>query len=107
MRIKININTKISRQETLIKLQKALFKSMLKMHELATKDCPVDTGRLKGTINIEPKRLANKYILGVGTDYGVYVEFGTYKMNAQPFMRPALKQVKDIWLKRNIKDEFK
>lgn len=54
---------------------------------------PVDTGHLKR--NIGRKVYGEKYsTVGVVFDpveYGVYQEFGTSKMKAQPFMRPALK----------------
>ena len=50
---------------------------------------PVDTGALKGSITIEP---INDYSGKVGPamdPYDIYIETGTRKMAAQPYMRPA------------------
>lgn len=50
---------------------------------------PVDTGRLWNSIAHEP--IGNNAV-GIGTDveYAPYVEFGTYKMSAQPYLRPGI-----------------
>lgn len=34
-----------------------------------------------------------EYIVGTDVEYAVYVEFGTSRMAAQPYMRPAVKSV--------------
>lgn len=49
---------------------------------------PVDTGALRASIHGQK---TGKYAGKVedGVHYGIYQEFGTYKMAAQPFMRPA------------------
>lgn len=54
----------------------------------AMERCPVDTGNLKGSIN-HAVVSENEVQIGTNVDYGVYVEMGTYKMAAQPFLRPA------------------
>lgn len=33
------------------------------------------------------------YVVGVGAEYGAYVEFGTSKMAAQPYLIPATQEV--------------
>ena len=33
------------------------------------------------------------YVVGVGAEYGAYVEFGTSKMEAQPYLFPAARTV--------------
>ena len=48
---------------------------------------PVDKGDLKASGGIEIK--ADKVIVGYGTDHSVWQEFGTSKMQAQPFLIPA------------------
>lgn len=49
---------------------------------------PVDTGMLKGSITTELEG-AHKAVVSANTEYAGYVEDGTYKMAAQPYMRPA------------------
>lgn len=54
--------------------------------------CPVDTGRLRSSINW---RLASDSrgllaIVGTNVEYAPFIEFGTRRMGAQPFLRPAL-----------------
>lgn len=53
--------------------------------------CPVDTGRLRSSIHFEEGQDAEGYFIDVGTDveYAAPVEFGTWKMRAQPYLRPA------------------
>ncbi|NOR84696.1 hypothetical protein GQ473_01120, partial [archaeon] len=41
---------------------------------------------------------AREYILSDGVDYGIHLEYGTYKLSPQPFFRPALHQVHIYWL---------
>lgn len=50
--------------------------------------CPVDTGYLQSTGFIQA--VGNDVQVGFEAPYASYVEFGTYKMAAQPFLRPAL-----------------
>jgi HK97 gp10 family phage protein len=44
---------------------------------------PVDTGELRDSIEVTGEGVV------AGTDHAVYVEFGTFKMTAEPFLRPA------------------
>lgn len=136
MKIKFNIESKIDDKLTIEKLKKVLFKSMIKMHELAVINCPVDKGRLRNSIKIFPfSPGALSYILYAGVEYAPDVEFGTsphvikpvnkkalkFKVDnktifskkimhpgteAQPYFRPALDQVKGIWVKRYMNQEF-
>lgn len=112
--------------------KKVLWLSMHKMWELMLLRCPVDTGRLKNSININPKSSGfSNYTIADGVKYGVDVEYGTTPryvdiddlkgwakrklgdeglagavqnkiaekgQNAQPFFRPAISEVKSIWL---------
>ena len=50
--------------------------------------CPIDTGTLKRSIEITD--IPGGKGIGPDTDYDVYVEFGTKRTSAQPYMRPAL-----------------
>lgn len=49
---------------------------------------PVDKGALRNSCKY--KIINNKLHIINDEDYAGYVEFGTYKMNAQPFARPAV-----------------
>lgn len=50
--------------------------------------CPVDTGRLRNSITHATDDEA-AYI-GTNVDYAVYVEMGTVKTRAQPYLKPAI-----------------
>jgi len=47
----------------------------------------VDTGALRASIRTE-KLSTYSYQIVVGVDYGAYLEFGTSKMEARPYMSP-------------------
>ena len=49
---------------------------------------PVDTGELRGSETATAGGL--QLTLTAGTDHAGFVEFGTRKMAAQPFMRPTV-----------------
>jgi len=60
--------------------------------ELAAKEmCPVDTGRLRSSIATDKSEVQG-FVVKVGTNvkYAPYVEHGTKKMAAQPYLHPAL-----------------
>lgn len=121
------VSTKFNENIVNDKLKLVLFKSMLKMQELATINAPFDTGLLAQRINLIPQIEGfSSYMLSAATDYAIHVEFGTKPhiirikdkkvlaskgqffgteikhpgTEAQPFMRPALFQVKEVWLPR-------
>lgn len=50
--------------------------------------CPVDTGRLRGSITHE-QFSEDTEVIGTNVEYAPYVELGTSKMSAKPFLRPA------------------
>lgn len=50
--------------------------------------CPVDTGRLRNSITHQQES-ENVEVIGTNVDYAPYVELGTSKMSARPFLRPA------------------
>ena len=87
---------KISTVEGVIETHSA--PAMEDMAELAKYYCPVDTGRLRESIRMEGAfphyTLIADAINQYGQPYAAYVEYGTSKMPAQPFMWPA---VYTIW----------
>ncbi|MCU1617790.1 MAG: hypothetical protein JWO98_5330 [Frankiales bacterium] len=60
----------------------------------ARRTVPVRTGHLEENIVDEVGRDGGVITLRVGTDvpYGIYVELGTSRMAAQPWLRPAVLQ---------------
>jgi len=62
----------------------------------AKRMCPVDTGRLRASLSHEMEKKGDEVIGRVGTniEYGVYVEYGTERMSAKPYLRPALENNK-------------
>ena len=55
--------------------------------------CPVDTGRLRSSVNSSGlQRDARGVFVEVGTNvaYATHVEFGTSTQRAQPYLRPAI-----------------
>lgn len=134
MKLKLNIQSELNRDATIDQLKMVLFKSMIKMQELATINAPVDTGRLRNSINLNPATPGfGSYVLSDGVEYGSSVEYGTsphftspknltdwsrrvlrdegaafaiaakiakFGTEAQPFFRPALDQVKLVWIPR-------
>lgn len=55
-------------------------------------DAPnTDTGRLVSSIAVENKRRGTSFV-GTSVEYGKYLEFGTSKMAARPWLRPAMER---------------
>lgn len=71
---------------------KAIVGATVRIERRAKQLCPVDTGRLRSSITHALDRDARGLVGVVGTDvdYAAYVELGTSKAGAQPFLRPAL-----------------
>lgn len=49
---------------------------------------PVDTGKLRDSIDARPDG-SMAWVVGPHTDYAAYVEYGTSRMAAQPYLTPA------------------
>lgn len=69
-----------------------LTRRALRVEAAAKRVCPVDTGRLRSSITHALAQDGGDVIAMVGTnvEYALDVEFGTSKMRAQPYLRPAL-----------------
>ena len=58
----------------------------------AKRACPVDTGRLRNSITHVVDGGEKSVYIGTDVEYGKYVEKGTSRMKAQPFIEPAATQ---------------
>lgn len=56
--------------------------------------CPVRTGNLKNSITYVVDEPGKRTIIGTPVEYSIYVEKGTSKMRAQPYLTPALEENK-------------
>lgn len=60
------------------------------------------TGATKKSISVNSSKIDGfKYRVAPGTDYAAYVELGTRKMSAQPFIKPAFDDQKKLF-KRDL-----
>lgn len=63
----------------------------LQAENYAKMECPVDTGRLRNSIT--HAQLDNRTeVIGTNVEYAAYVELGTQKTAAQPYLKPAATQ---------------
>lgn len=70
------------------KIKIALEKIGLLCEGYAKKECPVDTGNLRNSISHEVGN--REVIIGSPVEYAPYVEMGTSRTPAQPYLRPAI-----------------
>lgn len=57
--------------------------------------CPVDTGRLRNSITHAVDEGEQVVYIGTNVEYAPYVELGTTRMGARPFLGPAASQHSD------------
>jgi HK97 gp10 family phage protein len=77
------------------KLQSMVYKIAALISAEAKHFSPIDTGRLRASIHIEPLGPL-KYQICTNVYYAIYQEFGTSKMKAHPYMRPAAAKVRSM-----------
>lgn len=84
---------KILAKKNINALKDVMIKSTLVVEGKAKKEVPVLTGRLRSSINNEVKKEGDGYIGKVGTnvEYAPFVEFGTSRSKAKPYLFPAFK----------------
>lgn len=73
-------------------IEKALTAIGMACETFAKRDCPVDTGRLRNSITYKVRTGEKTVYIGTDVEYGKYVELGTSRMSAQPFLGPAATQ---------------
>ena len=101
-------------------LDEALEEIAEKIRDDAKDFVPVDTGALQKSIRVEKKKKLEVLIIAGGggvinpktgreVDYAGYVEFGTSRVNPQPYMQPALEKNRDTIIqiiKRKAQEAF-
>lgn len=68
---------------------RALEKIGLTAERYAANLCPVDTGRLRNSITHAIDSGEKAAYIGTNVEYAPYVELGTSRQKAQPFLTPA------------------
>lgn len=58
----------------------------------AKRKCPVDTSNLVSSLTHQVDYLGKKVYIGTNVEYAPYVEMGTSKQKAQPYLRPAAQE---------------
>ena len=69
-------------------IEKALEAIGLQAEGYAKQLCPVDTGRLRNSITHQKTGRTTEAI-GTNVEYAAYVELGTQRSRAQPYLKPA------------------
>lgn len=54
--------------------------------------CPVDTGNLRNSITNALDGSGKTVYVGTNVEYAPYVEYGTYRTRAQPYLKPAFEE---------------
>jgi HK97 gp10 family phage protein len=67
--------------------------------EMARLTAPYASGDLHDSIDYEVRRTASNFAIVVfaGEEYALWVELGTSKMEAQPFLRPVLDRIGPVY----------
>lgn len=93
------LNTATERALTRIGLQAERYAK-----EALTKQKAVDTGRLRDSVAFAVD--GSSVAVGTNVEYGVYIEYGTQKMEKRPFIKPAATEHGEVY-KNIVKDELK
>lgn len=52
----------------------------------------VDTGNLRNSVTHDTENGGKTVVIGSAVKYAPYIELGTYKMAARPYLRPAIEK---------------
>lgn len=93
MQVEANMKTSMSGQKSGIIYQRGG-----KAHQASAPGEPpaIDTGNLVNSVFSE-KSGPGQAVVGASAEYAEYLEFGTSKMAARPFLRPALEKVREFF----------
>jgi HK97 gp10 family phage protein len=76
-------------------LAKVLARAGVRVETKAKQRCPVDTGRLRSSISsqLDISEGVPAVVIGTDVEYAIYVELGTSRMAARPFLRSSVTEV--------------
>ena len=57
----------------------------------------IDTGQLIGSVRVT-RLEAMRWAVGTNTEYAAHLEYGTRKMAARPFLRPAAERARPVFM---------
>ena len=89
--IQVNFSGKPDLAALTAKVDAAIQGAGIDTQAYAKQACPVDTGRLRSSIQYQRTALG-ACTVGTNVFYSWYVELGTYKMAARPFLFPAFQR---------------
>ena len=79
------------------RVEGAVAKAALDIQANAQRRAPVRTGFLRASIQAHQVG-PHHWRVTVGADYGIYVEHGTVRMAARPYMGPSVEAVRPVFL---------
>ena len=94
--VRINVTSHIPKLTAAAheKAEAAIAKAAADIEAQAKARAPVDTGLLKNSINQPPPEDSMRRVVESPVNYSVYLEYGTSRAPAQPYMTPAVEFVK-------------
>lgn len=94
----VNLKLENVTRDVILKALDKLWIAGNKIADDARLGVPVKTGRLRDSIVAETPTMGGdeiRCVISANTEYALYVEMGTYKMKARPYLKPALYKNKD------------
>ena len=86
-------------------VERALTRIGLSAEGYAKKECPVDTGNLRNSITHEVVQSEKAVYIGTNVEYAAYVELGTTRTKAKPYLKPAATEHSTVY-KRIMEEEM-
>lgn len=85
--------------------ERALTRIGFEAEGYAKKECPVDTGNLRNSITHEVVQSEKAVYIGTNVEYAAYVELGTVRTKAKPYLKPAATEHSTVY-KRIMEEEM-
>ena len=89
----VTANLKKAAEAIEVAVGDAVRKAAMEVERNAKINCPVDTGVLRSSIGAE-EITPLLFEVGTNVEYAAFVEFGTSRMAAQPYLEPAAETVR-------------